>query len=95
MSTNLCKRKLKNGRVSLYLDHNYKGKRSYQFLNIYLDNDKIANKEKMRLAKEIKIMAEHEISRNENNLPNHKNNKRNLVEYYNQIVNEKPYQRSA
>ena len=95
MGTKLCKRKLKSGRICLYLDHNYKGKRSYQFLNIYLDNDRVLNKEKLKKANEVKIQMENEIVCTDYNLPNHKNNRLNFVEYYNKITNEKPAGRSA
>jgi len=95
MGTKICERKLKSGKVCLYLDHNYRGKRSYQFLNIYLDKDKVANKEKWRLANEIKIQTENEILRSDYNLPNHRNNKLNFVEYFKKLTDEKPSERSS
>ena len=38
MSVELRKKKLSNGKVSLYLDIYQNGQRYYKFLKIYLDN---------------------------------------------------------
>jgi integrase len=58
MGVKLRERKLESGRVSLYLDIYHKGKRSYEFLDLYLTKDRKKNKEKKRLAEAIRSKRE-------------------------------------
>jgi hypothetical protein len=55
----LRKRKLKNGRITLYLDIYKNGKRKYEYLKLYLTNGttqaaKLKDKETIQLAQSIK-----------------------------------------
>jgi len=58
MGVKLRERKLDSGKVSLYLDIYHKGKRSYEFLDLHLANDKQQNKEVKRLAEAIRSKRE-------------------------------------
>ncbi len=61
MSVKLRKRRLADGRQSLYLDVYNNGRRSYDFLKLYLGTDKAANKETLRLAESIRAKKELEL----------------------------------
>lgn len=91
----LRERKLDGGRKSLLIEYNIDGKRRYEFLNIILDKDKIANREKRRLARAIKIKRENEIIQNNYELPNFAKSKINVVDYYDRAVKERPKDRPA
>jgi len=56
----LRKRKLSDGKQSLYLDIYVHGKRDYEYLNLYLDGG-IDDKNRLRVANEIKVRREFEI----------------------------------
>ena len=53
MSVKLRKKKLLSGKTSLYLDIYKDGKRTYEFLKIYLSKNKETNKENLKLAQSI------------------------------------------
>jgi len=61
MSVKLRKRKLKSGRVSLYLDIYSSGQRHYDFLRLYLDGNRQANKETLQLAESIRAKRQLEL----------------------------------
>lgn len=61
MSIKLREKKLSDGRISLYLDIYSKGRRSYEFLEIYLSKDRAQNKELRALADGIRVKRELEI----------------------------------
>ena len=61
MSVQLRKRKLKSGRVSLYLDIYSSGQRHYDFLRLYLDGNSQANKETLQLAESIRAKRQLEL----------------------------------
>ena len=64
MGVKIRKKALKNGRVSLYLDVYHKGKRSYEFLDLYLTSDKKKNRETERLAEAIRSKREVQLYNN-------------------------------
>ncbi|MEX0661162.1 MAG: site-specific integrase [Balneolaceae bacterium] len=61
MGVKLRERKLGSGRISLYLDIYHKGKRKYEFLDLYLDKSKKSNREIKRLAEAIRSKREVQI----------------------------------
>ena len=61
MSIQLRKKRLADGRQSLYLDIYHNGRRSYDFLKLYLGKDKATNKETLRLADSIRAKKELEL----------------------------------
>lgn len=61
MSVKLREKALKDGRKSFYLDIYYNGHRSYQFLDMYLTNNKQTNKETRALAEVIRAKKEIEL----------------------------------
>ncbi len=62
MSVKLRKKKLSDGRTSLYLDCYANGTRHYEFLNIYTLPGAIENKEKLRQAEIVRTKRELEQS---------------------------------
>jgi integrase len=54
MSVTLREKQLQDGRRSYYLDIYHSGRRSYEFLNIYLGNNREENKESRELAESIR-----------------------------------------
>lgn len=70
MSVTLREKKLKNGQVSFYLDLYHNKKRWYEFLNIYIDKGRSSSedKEKRKLAQQIRARREHELIVDGNNL---------------------------
>lgn len=87
------RKKLKNGNTSLYLDIYYNGRRSYEFLRLYLiperdSNAKMRNKETLRLAEAIKAKRIVEIQ-NGNFGFNKNASKTRIVAYIEAIVARK------
>jgi len=62
MGVKLRKRRLKDGRISLYLELYYTGKTSYEFLKLYLSGDKKRDQETLHLAEIIRSKTEHELA---------------------------------
>lgn len=90
MSVKLRKKKLADGRLSIYLDLYLNGKRQYEFLKLYLTKDKLQNKETMRLAESIRAKRELELQNSEHGfIPTFKK-RVNFVEYFELIVKDKP-----
>lgn len=78
------RKKCANGNVSLYLDIYYNGRRSYEFLKLYLvpetnSNARLRNKETLRLAEAIKIQRIAELQRGAFGFPTKTRTK--LVDY--------------
>ena len=65
MKINLKKRKLLDGRESLYLDFYKDGKRCYEFLRLYIKRGDPSNKEILLLAEKIKSKRMIELSNDE------------------------------
>jgi hypothetical protein len=79
MSVKLREKELSDGRISLYLDIYHNKKRSYDFLEIYLEKEskgkpwiKDANNEKRQLADRIRLDTEHRLKVQQRNLPDDK-----------------------
>ena len=82
MSIKLRKKKLADGRVSLYLDQYVNGQRQYEFLRLYLGKDRAANKETLKLADGIRATKEVESQHSEHGfIPSFKR-RMNFVEYF-------------
>jgi integrase len=82
MSVTLRKKKLSSGKYSLYLDIYHNKKREYEFLNLYLDNDRQKNKEILSLAKKIISKREIELGYEDYGLAPAFKRKANFVEYF-------------
>jgi integrase len=67
MGVKLRERELDSGRISLYLDVYHKGKRNYEFLDLYLVNDRKKDKETKRTAEAIRSKREVELYNNQYN----------------------------
>jgi len=65
MKVTLRRKRLKDGRQSLYLDYYHRGKRRYEVLGIYLTGDKQSDKEKWQLAQAIRSKRELEAASGE------------------------------
>jgi integrase len=61
MGVKLREKSLKSGRTSLYLDIYHKGKRNYEFLDLYLTGDRKNDKEAKRTAEAIRAKREIEL----------------------------------
>jgi len=90
MSVKLRKRKLANGDMSLYLDIYQGGKRGYEFLGLYLTNDKTTSKGTFELAKAIQAKRLVEIQNSEYGFVPHFKKKANFVDYFERIAQGKP-----
>jgi integrase len=83
MSIEIRKKKLANGKESLYLDIYKKGfKRKCMTLGIYLDQDRAKNKEKMEKAKQIRAAMELEMISEEHGLPSNVKSRANFIDYF-------------
>lgn len=91
-SVTLRKRKLKNGKVSLYLDiYLGSGKRQYEFLGITYHIKNIPEKrQKLEIAKEIATKREIELISNDNGIISAYKKRSNFVEYFEQIAFNTP-----
>jgi integrase len=89
MSIQLRKKKLADGRVSLYLDIYTNGKREYEFLKLYLVKDTKANKETVALAEKIRAQRQLDLDSLEHGFsPSHRR-KASFFEYFDTVSNTK------
>src|SRR5665213_555128 len=74
MGVKLREKQLSSGQISLYLDIYHNKTRWYEFLEIHINKNRPNNddKEKKRLANEIRAKREHELIVDENGLNNRK-----------------------
>lgn len=91
----LRKKELKNNNISLYLDIYYNGKRTYEYLKLYLTkgtskSDKEHNKRTLNLANTIKAKRILELHNNQYGF-NNKNKKVLLLPYYEHVFSQKEY----
>src|SRR5579871_116591 len=77
-----------NGEESLYLDIYYKGRRSYEFLNLYLTKDRERNKEIRRLAEDVRAKRQLELSASNFQLTPHFKTKVNYIEYFESLAKQ-------
>src|ERR1700690_4284716 len=62
MSVKLRSKALKDGKASLYLDCYQRGKRNFQFLNLYLTGNKAVDKATLKLAHQVRSQRELEVA---------------------------------
>lgn len=89
MKVSIRKKKLQNGTTSLYLDIYHRGKRNYEFLNIYLDKNKEENKEKILLAEKIRAKREVELQNNQYGFIPEFNKRNSFIKYYEEKIKDK------
>ncbi|MCH6573710.1 MAG: site-specific integrase, partial [Bacteroidetes bacterium] len=81
MKVTIREKKLHNGRKSLYLDIYHKGKRRYEFLNLYLTKNKLQNKETKFLAEKIRTDREIKLQNDSYGFISDSLKQRNFVTY--------------
>jgi integrase len=80
---------LANGHRSLYLDVYHRGKRSYEFLKLYLTGSKEHDAEMLRLAETIRSQREIELHASEHGLvPSHRR-KANFVDFFDTVAEKR------
>jgi len=91
MSVKLREKQLKNGQISFYLDIYHNKKRWYEFLEIHIQKNKPCpdDKDKKRLAQEIRSKREHELIVEDNGLINKAKKHGCFVAFFEQFVREK------
>jgi len=82
MSVKLREKKKANGNITLYLDIYHRGKREYEFLNLWLTKNRESNKEVMRLAEDIRSKRQLELSASNYQITPHFKSKVNYIEYF-------------
>ncbi len=94
MSVTLRSKKLKDGGESLYLDINYKGKRSYEFLAMKIKKNDRDKKQKKELAEKIRSQRDLETHANAYGLPNIYNGKEDFLKFYEDNCKDGAYKSS-
>ena len=89
MSVKLRKKALADGRQSLYLDIYHNGRRSYDFLKLYLGKDKAANKETRRLADSIRAKKELELQSQQHGFVPSFKGQVDFIQYFEQLARSK------
>jgi integrase len=86
MGIHLREKKLGNGQVSYYLDIYHNKKRWYEFLDIHIRKNRPSqeDKEKKRLAQEIRAKRENELIVHENGLVDKLKRKADFIQWYEQ-----------
>jgi len=93
MGIQLREKQLSDGRRSLYLDIYHDGKRSYEFLEIYLDKDtpqsRAANRKKRQTATLIRNKRENEIAQGTHGFSNRKHRKASFLAFFTKLSDSK------
>ena len=91
MAVKLREKTLLNGQVSLYLDIYQDKKRWYEFLNIHINRKKPSeeDKEKRRLALEIRTKREHELIVEDNGLVDKKKKQADFIAFFKTYIGTK------
>lgn len=90
MQIQLRKKKLQDGRESLYLDIYKDGKRSYEFLKLYIKRGNPENKETLLLAEKIRSKRLIEIANNEFEQISSNKKRASFTKYFESYVKTKP-----
>jgi integrase len=88
MRVALRERKLPSSKITLYLDIYHKGKRTLEYLGIYLDSNRETNKEKRRLAEKIRTKREVELQTLGYNFIPEYRKRQNFISYFEDIAKE-------
>jgi integrase len=93
MAVELREKQLTNGRVSFYLDIYHHQKRWYEFLGIRVNKKKISeeDREKRRLAQEIRAKREHELIVQDNGLVDKRRKQGDFVAFFAAYIESKPF----
>ena len=93
MSVKLREKKLKSGQISFYLDIYHEKRRWYEFLDIHIHKNKPCgdDKEKKRLANEIRAKREHELIVEDNGLKDKTKKNACFVLFFEQYCKERNY----
>lgn len=90
MSVQLRRKKLADGRTSLYLDIYHNGKRSYEFLKLYLSKDtNSANKETLQMAQKIRAKRELDLGHAEHGVVPSNRRKTSFFAYHARLAESK------
>jgi integrase len=89
MGIQVRQKKLSDGRRSLYLDIYHSGKRAYEFLDIYLTDDRQANKESLKLAESIKAKMIIDLQNSEHGFIPAFKKKANFIDYFEKKAKER------
>lgn len=89
MSVTLRKRKLPSGKIQLYLAANINGHRTYQALHFYLTQDKVQNRETLRLAEAIRAKRELEVHTDAEALSDSTKRRQNFFDFGERIYENK------
>lgn len=90
MGVKLREKQLSSGQVSFYLDIYHNKTRWYEFLEIHINKNRPSHddKEKKRLAQEIRAKREHELIVNENGLTDKRKKQACLLEFFKMYIED-------
>ena len=93
MGVKLREKQLSSGQVSFYLDIYHNKSRWYEFLEIHINKSRPSNedKEKKRLAQEIRSKREHELIVDDNGLNDRKKKLACFVLFFEDYIKQKKY----
>jgi integrase len=93
MGIHLREKKLGDGQISFYLDIYHNKKRWYEFLDIHISKTRLTqqDKDKKRLAQEIRAKRENELIVMDNGLTDKTKRKADFVEWYTQFIKERKH----
>jgi len=95
MGVKLRKRKRTGNTYSLFLDIYHQGKRRFEYLNLFLTDDKANNKAVMQLAENVRAKRQLELQNEMYGFISETRMKDDFVAYFNKMVQERPEDRSS